>query len=120
MVFQQVGRYAIRSELGRGGMATVFLATDTDTGTDVALKQVPIGRDREAREILEAEEWGAQLQGHFSETCDCVPKVFGSWRDGDYFYIAMEYVDGRNLSDLLVEPLAGDQAIAIAIDLCRF
>jgi len=119
-VFQQVGRYAIRSELGRGGMATVFLATDTETGTDVALKQVPIGRDREAREILEAEEWGAQLQAHFSDACDCVPKVFGSWRDGDYFYIAMEYVDGRNLSELLVEPLPGEQAIAIAIDLCKF
>jgi serine/threonine protein kinase len=119
-VFQQVGRYAIRSELGRGGMATVFLATDTETGIDVALKQVPIGRDREAREILEAEEWGAQLQAHFSDACDCVPKVFGSWRDGDYFYIAMEYVDGRNLSELLVEPLPSEQAIAIAIDLCRF
>jgi eukaryotic-like serine/threonine-protein kinase len=119
-VFQQVGRYAIRSELGRGGMATVFLATDTETGSDVALKQVPIGRDREGREILEAEEWGAQLQAHFSDACDCVPKVFGSWRDGDYFYIAMEYVDGRNLSELLVDPLPAEQAIAIAIDLCRF
>ena len=90
-VFQQVGRYVVRRELGRGGMATVFLATDTETGLDVALKQVPVGFDQEARDILEAEEWGAELQAHFSAACDCVPKVFGFWRDGDYFYLAMEY-----------------------------
>ena len=119
-VFQQVGRYAIQRELGRGGMATVFLATDTETGIDVALKQVPIGLDREAREILEAEEWGAQLQAHFSAVCDCVPKVFGFWRDGDYFYLAMEYVDGQNLSELLAESLPVERAVSIAIDLCRF
>ena len=119
-VFQHVGRYAIHRELGRGGMATVFLATDRETESDVALKQVPLGFDREAREIVEAEEWGAQLQAHFSRMCECVPKVFDFWRDGDYFYIAMEYLDGRNLSDLLVEPLPADRAVQIAIELCRF
>jgi hypothetical protein len=119
-VFQQIGRYAIRRELGRGGMATVFLATDCDTNGDIALKQVPVGADREAREIVEAEEWGAQLQAHFSQISACVPKVFGYWKDGDYFYIAMEYVDGVNLSDLLVEPLPSDRAVQIAIDLCAF
>src|SRR5204863_2231027 len=83
-VFHEVGRYAIHRELGRGGMATVFLATDTDLHVDVALKQVPVGSDREAREILEAEEWGAQLQACFSQMFDCVPKVYRSWKEGDY------------------------------------
>jgi eukaryotic-like serine/threonine-protein kinase len=119
-VFQHVGRYLIQRELGRGGMATVFLATDTDTQADVALKQVPVGIDREAKEILEAEEWGAQLQAHFSTICESVPKVHQTWRDGDYFYIAMEYVDGRNLSDLLCEPIPPARAVEIAIELCRF
>jgi len=119
-VFQQVGRYVIQRELGRGGMATVFLATDTQLETDIALKQVPVGSDREARDILDAEEWGAQLQAHFSRMCDCVPKVFDSWKDGDYLYIAMEYLDGRNLSDLLTAPLEPARAIEIATELCRF
>ena len=82
-VFHEVGRYAIHRELGRGGMATVFLATDTDLHVDVALKQVPVGSDREAREILEAEEWGAQLQACFSQMFDCVPKVYRSWKEGE-------------------------------------
>ena len=119
-VFHQVGRYAIRRELGRGGMATVFLATDSETDTEVALKQVPVGADREAQEIVEAEEWGAQLQAHFSRMYDLVPKVFDYWKDGDYFYIAMEYVEGRNLSELLTEPLPSERAVQIAIELCTF
>ena len=89
-VFQQVGRYAIQRELGRGGMATVFLAADPATGMDVALKQVAVGFDRDGHEILEAEQWGAELQSHFSEICDAVPKVYDSWQDGDYFYIGGE------------------------------
>lgn len=119
-IFQQVGRYAIQRELGRGGMATVFLATDAETGIEIALKQVAVGFDRDGREILEAEQWGAELQAHFSQICEAVPKVCNSWLDGDYFYIAMEYVDGINLSDLLATPLPRDRAVQIAIELCRF
>jgi tetratricopeptide (TPR) repeat protein len=119
-VFQQVGRYTIQRELGRGGMATVFLAVDTGLESEIALKQVPAGADREAREIVEAEEWGAQLQAHFSGMCDAVPKVLDYWKDGDYLYIAMEYLDGKNLSELVAAPLEPARAVEIAIALCRF
>jgi len=61
-VFNSVGPYEIAGEIGRGGMATVFLATDTRNGRDVALKLVTTGTDREAREILAAEQWGGTLQ----------------------------------------------------------
>ena len=44
----QVGPYAVLGPAGRGGMADVFIATDTRTGRRVALKIVPIG-DEAAR-----------------------------------------------------------------------
>ena len=65
-IFNRIGPYDIDREIGRGGMAVVFLARDTRTNTDVALKQVPVGTDREGREIFEAEQWGARLQEQFS------------------------------------------------------
>ena len=72
-VFNSVGPYEIVGEIGRGGMATVFLATDTRTDRRVALKLVPTGTDREAREILDAERWGAKLQERFCTKSRYVP-----------------------------------------------
>ena len=119
-VFQRIGPFEILSEIGRGGMATVFLAVDTRTGERVALKLVPIGTDREAVEVLEAEQWGAVLHDRFSKVCRQVPAVYEYKAEGQYFYIAMEYVEGQNLSDVIARgPLLPDRAVGIAIELCR-
>src|SRR5918999_86682 len=119
-VFQRIGPFEILAEIGRGGMATVFLATDTRNGQRVALKLVPIGTDREAREVLEAEQWGAVLHEGFSKVCRQVPAVYEYKAEGQYFYIAMEYVEGENLSEVIARgPLLPSRAVAIAIELCR-
>src|SRR5262245_21156496 len=121
VVFQHVGPYEIQQEIGRGGMATVFLATDTRSNKPVALKLVPAGTDREAQEILEAEHWGARLQAQFSLASRHVPAVYEHGTEGAYFYIAMEYLGGRNLSEVVsAGPLVPGRAVAIAIQLCEF
>ena len=38
---ERIGRYEIKSEIGRGGMATVFIAHDPRFKRDVALKVLP-------------------------------------------------------------------------------
>jgi hypothetical protein len=119
--FNRVGPYEIEREIGRGGMAVVFLARDTRSNLDVALKQVPVGADREAREICEAEQWGASLQEQFSGVSALVPKVYERRTIGDHFYVAMEYVDGENLSDTIARgPLPVARATAIAAELAQF
>jgi len=122
-VFQRVrvGPYEIVHEIGRGGMAIVFLATDSRDGRSVALKLVPTGTDREAREVLEAERWGAKLQEQFCRVSRNVPEVYAHDTEGRYFYIAMEYLEGRNLSEVLGDgPLAPERAARVAIQLCQF
>ncbi len=120
-VFQRVGPYEILEEVGRGGMAVVFLATDSRTSRRVALKLVPMGPDREAHDILEAELWGAKLQEQFCRVSQHVPEVYEHATDGGYFYIAMEYLEGRNLSEVITDgPLAPERAVGIAIQLCHF
>jgi serine/threonine protein kinase/tetratricopeptide (TPR) repeat protein len=120
-IFQRVGPYEIVREIGRGGMAAVFLAEDTRHARQVALKLVPMNGDREGREILDAERWGARLQAKLAEECGLVPRVF---EDGDhppYYFIAMEYVDGENLSDLISRGrLLPTEVVRIASELCRF
>ena len=122
-VFQRVrvGPYEIVHEIGRGGMAVVFFATDSRDGRRVALKLVPAGTDRDAQEVLEAERWGAKLQEHFCRVSQNVPVLYEHGTEGGYFYIAMEYLDGRNLSDILTAgALASDRAVNIAIQLSHF
>lgn len=117
-VFQRVGPYEILREIGRGGMAAVFLAEDPRVARYVALKLVPTGDDREAKDVLEAERWGARLQAKFAESCGRVPKVYEEGDEPPYYFIAMEYVDGRNLSDLIARgcvPAADATRIAIAL-----
>ena len=102
-------------------MAVVFLARDTRTGAHLALKLVREGPGHEDREILEAEQRGALLQKQFSAVSSRVPQVYEYGSDGGYFYVAMEYLEGENLSDAIARgPMSAEQALRIAFELCRF
>jgi hypothetical protein len=120
-VFGRVGPYAIERPIGQGGMASVFLARDTRTEAMVALKVVHVGEDEDAREILAAEQRGAELQQRFSAVSRFVPKLFESGFADDYFYIAMEYIAGEDLSQAIHRgPLSCERAAAIAVQVCEF
>ena len=120
-VFQRVGPYEVVREIGRGGMAAVFLADDSRHSRQVALKLVPISHDREGQEILEAERWGARLQQRLAEACGMVPRVYEEGDQPPYYFIAMEYVHGENLSDFIARgPAPAVDATRIASALCSF
>lgn len=120
-VFRDIGAYRIIREIGHGGMATVFLAEDTRQSREVALKLVSMAADREGREVLEAERWGTKLQGRLAEACGLVPRVYEDGDQPPYYFIAMEYVHGENLSDVIARgPVAPSEAVRIAAELVRF
>ena len=121
-VFHRLGPYEVIHEIGRGGMALVVLATDTRTGRNVALKLVPIGISGEARDILEAEQLGAELQRQFSRDQHARPLSTSICRTSPATSSsAMEYLDGENLSDLIARgAVPVDRAVAIASELCAF
>jgi serine/threonine protein kinase/tetratricopeptide (TPR) repeat protein len=120
-VFQRIGPYEILHEIGRGGMAQVFLANDTRANRCVALRLVPTGNGHETDGTLDAERWGAKLQEQFSQANAHVPRVYEHATDDGYFYIAMEYLEGQNLSEVIAAgPVPPARAIQIAIQLCEF
>src|SRR5207302_9786557 len=103
------GRYTVVRELGRGGMATVYLATDVKLGRRVAIKVLPpttrayLGSGRLQREVL----FAAQLSHPH-----IVPLIEADEADCLLFYV-MEYVEGESLHEWLARdgPLAVEQAI---------
>jgi len=123
MVFperRKVGKYEILSKLGRGGMADVYLAQDTEGGRQVALKVIEHGADADSRETIEAERRGSQLQSRLAEIDARVVKIFEACDVDGYFGVAMEYVEGQDLSDLMrVGPVPPDEAVDIALAICE-
>jgi len=117
-VYNRIGPYDIHQEIGRGGMAVVFLATDTTTEQRVALRTVPTYT---APDVLAAEHRGAELQEQFCRVSGFVPQVYKYGTESDYFYVAMEYLDGENLSQAIRRgPVPETRAVAVAVELCRF
>jgi serine/threonine protein kinase len=120
-LYGQIGPFAIERPIGQGGMASVFLARDTRTDARVALKVVHVTEDEDAKEILQAEQRGAELQQRFASLSRFVPNVYESGFASDYFYIAMEYIAGEDLSQVIHRgPVPWKRAVAITSQLCEF
>ncbi|HEX7708938.1 MAG TPA: serine/threonine-protein kinase, partial [Thermoanaerobaculia bacterium] len=109
-------RYRIVSLLGSGGMGEVYRADDTKLGQPVALKFLPhTASDPVHVERLHDE---VRLGRQVSHPNVCRLYDIGEW-EGNHF-LAMEYVDGEDLSSLLrrIGGLPHDKAIEIAREIC--
>jgi tetratricopeptide (TPR) repeat protein len=91
-------RYRVMKELGRGGMGIVYLAEDTILRRPVAYKVLPdaIREDRKALEyFLREARIAASLQHQNIVT------IYDAGQSADEVYIAMEFVEGRSLQQIL-------------------
>lgn len=115
---RRVGRYRLMAPIGKGGMGEVWLAWDLSLLRDVALKLLRIaddaGSDMVARFEREALATSRLRSPHVIQIFD-----YGASEDGLY-YIAMEYLHGRDLCTLLKEqgPLSASTATAYVIQAC--
>ncbi len=94
------GRYQVRSRIARGGMATVYLATDLRLERRVALKIMHghLADDSKFRERFIQEARSAARLAHPN-----VVNVFDQGQDSEMAYLVMEYLPGITLRDLLQE-----------------
>jgi serine/threonine-protein kinase len=97
------GRYAVERELGRGGMAAVFLARDLRHDRPVALKVLhpelasSIGTDRFVREI----RFAARLQHPHILPVHDSGDVPGTGGQPTLLWFSMPYIDGESLRQRL-------------------
>jgi eukaryotic-like serine/threonine-protein kinase len=106
-------RYEIRSLLGTGGMASVYLGTDRVLDRPVAVKVLArqFAGDASFVERFRREAQAAAALNHPN-----VVSVYDTGDDGDVHYIVMEYVQGRTLADVIRDegPLLPQRAAEIA------
>ena len=94
------GRYQVEALVALGGMATVYRAIDTRLDRRVALKvmHADLARDEDFVNRFIGEAKSVARLPHPN-----VVSVYDQGRDGPYLYLAMEYLPGRTLRDLLSE-----------------
>ncbi|WP_444876248.1 Stk1 family PASTA domain-containing Ser/Thr kinase [Agromyces ramosus] len=92
------GRYQVRSRIARGGMATVYLATDLRLERRVAIKIMHghLADDNTFKTRFVQEARSAARLAHPN-----VVNVFDQGQDADMAYLVMEYLPGITLRELL-------------------
>lgn len=93
---EKIGRYLIKAELGRGGMATVYRAFDPSFDREVAIKVLP-------REMLHDPQFRSRFEREIKmiaalEHPSIVPVYDVGEEDGQPFFV-MRYMSGGSLSD---------------------
>jgi serine/threonine-protein kinase len=106
------GRYAVTARIAHGGMATVYRAMDTRLDRQVALKvmHVELARDDDFVRRFIGEAKSVARLSHQN-----VVAVYDQGADGPFLYLAMEYVPGRTLKELLRDN--GRLAPAVALEI---
>jgi serine/threonine-protein kinase len=112
----RIGRYKIVRELGRGAMGVVYHAIDPNIGRPVAIKTIHFGGGRNPeeqnrlRERLFREARSAGILSHPG-----IVTVYDVEQQGELAYIAMEYVDGPTLDQVLSEaqPISPERMFSI-------
>ena len=113
--------YSITHLIASGHFGTVYHAQHVPTGREVALKLIPL-QGVDSDEKVAAERHGAVLQQRFGAThAGLVPEVYEHQALSPFYAIAMELVQGRQLTTLIADgPIPSRQAVEIALAIARF
>jgi len=105
------GRYQILRKLGAGGMANVYLAEDQELGRRVAIK---ILNERHANDEQFVERFRREAKNAAALSHPNIVSIYDRGEAEGTYYIAMEYLDGRSLKELLLS--RGDAPIAVVVE----
>ena len=112
------GRYRVLRRIGSGGMADVYSAEDSHLGRQVAIKVLHrrFAQDQEFVERFRREAKSAAGLNH--------PNVVGVFDRGEHegtYYIAMEFLTGRTLKDIVTSeaPLAQERVIDLGVQILQ-
>ena len=115
----QVGFYRLYERIGGGGFASVFVARDTRTNEMVAVKVLHAHLAQDAQFIARFRREAEAMQKMPPHPNIVRLREFG--QQGNTYYLAMEYLEGKDLSQILAERrrLPVDEALSIATQIAQ-
>ena len=111
-------RYRLDEKLASGGMGTVFLASDERLGRRVAIKTL---KEELAENPQFVERFRREARAIGALSHPNIANVSDYGEDGGTHYIAMDYIEGRDLARILrtEAPLDPERAVAICSEICE-
>jgi serine/threonine protein kinase len=98
MFSRKIGRYQIKEEIGRGGMATVYRAFDPNFNREVAVKVLP-------REMMHNLKFRAQFKRELKTIASlehpAIVPVYDVGEDNGQSYFVMRFMAGGSLTSLI-------------------
>src|SRR5438477_5670036 len=115
---ERIGPYEIREKLGAGGMGSVYLGRQVETGQLVAVKVLTASLAREPGFV---ERFNREIDAMRKLKNPHIVELFENGVEGESFYYAMEYVAGETLMGLIrrEKRLPWQKAIGIAVQICQ-
>jgi serine/threonine-protein kinase len=115
MEMNTLGRYEILAELGKGAMGVVYRANDPLLSRTVAIKTVNMSTDVDEKEEYEA-RFNQEARAAGGLNHPNIVTIHDIGRSGNVAYMAMEFLEGKELRSLMKpgEPLAPALALEIA------
>jgi serine/threonine protein kinase len=119
---EKLGRYRIEEILGQGAMAIVYKAVDPRIDRTVAIKALNIHSglsEEQAKQFRERFIHEAKLAGKLMHTN--IVTVYDAEEEGEQSYIAMEYVNGKTLEEIIQKSIeyTPAQKLNIIIQICE-
>jgi serine/threonine-protein kinase len=115
-MFEKLGKFQIKRILGNGAMGEVYLGVDPSIGREVAIKTIlpAAAQGGEAKERFAREARAAGVLNHPN-----LVTIYEFGEDQGVLYIAMEYVKGHDLEELLQEQaLSLSEALEVLAQVC--
>ena len=115
-MFEKLGKFQIKRVLGNGAMGEVYLGVDPSIGREVAIKTIlpASAQGDEAKERFAREARAAGVLNHPN-----LVTIYEFGEDQGVLYIAMEFVKGHDLDELLLEQsLTRSEALEVLAQVC--
>jgi eukaryotic-like serine/threonine-protein kinase len=115
-MFEKLGKFEIKRVLGNGAMGEVYLGVDPSIGREVAIKTIlpAAAQGGEAKQRFAREARAAGVLNHPN-----LVTIYEFGEDQGVLYIAMEYVKGHDLEELLLEQsLSRSEALEVLAQVC--
>lgn len=99
-MISQLGRYEVLGEIGQGAMGIVYKASDPLIDRVVAIKTINLGLALDEKEEFEGRFYQeAKAAGRLNHPN--IVTIYDVGKSGDVAYIAMEFLEGRELRDIM-------------------